>query len=148
MVERRDVMSGGLLTGLAALVAPAGAAAVPQGDDDQRIVSAVDNLRQTVESRFESLLFGPWRGIAKIRQEQRNWLKSTSKYPDFIEVGIDVWDSLYEWHVRYQQPVNVARMTDGRYAMVFMFTTVLLRPDALPEYVSYPFDAESQRAPR
>ena len=28
--------------------------------------------------------------------------------------------------------MNITRLTDGRYAMVFMFTTLLLRPDQAP----------------
>ena len=56
-------------------------------------------------------------------------MRSTQKYPDFIEIGIDVWDNIYDWHVVHQQPVNMTRTSDGRYAMVFMFTTLLLRPD-------------------
>ena len=54
---------------------------------------------------------------------------ATRKYPDFLEIGLDVWDNIWDWHVVYQQPLNVTRVADGRYAMSFMFTTLLLRPD-------------------
>jgi hypothetical protein len=64
------------------------------------------------------------------------------KYPDFIEVGIDVWDSVHDWHVRFQQPLNVTRVADGRYAMSFSFTTLILRPEMAGDYVGPPFDLD------
>ena len=39
-----------------------------------------------------------------------------------------MWDNIYDWHVAYQQPLNVSRLTDGRYAMLFSFTTLLFGP--------------------
>ena len=58
-----------------------------------------------------------------------------------MEVGSDVWESLYDWHVRHQQPMTAARTADGRYVMTVMFTTVILRPDQATNYVGYGFDA-------
>jgi len=69
---------------------------------------------------------------------------ATRKYPDFIEIGLDVWDNVYDWHVAYQQALSVQRLADGRYGMAFMFTTLLLRSDLNPEFVGYPFDTDSQ----
>jgi hypothetical protein len=140
MVERRDVMGTGLVAGLAALVAPAAAAENAAAPQEERVVQAVLSLRETVQRELEALRDGPWAGVERIREQQRIWVRSTQKYPDFMEVGLDVWDSLHDWHVRYQQPINVARMNDGRYAMVFMFTTIILRPDQMPNYVGLPYD--------
>jgi len=146
MFERREVMGGGLVAGLAALVAPGSAeAAQRDGDDLQPVVNAVNNLQSTVKEQFDAMRTAPWRGVNVIRVQQRQWLRSQQKYPDFIEVGVDVWESLHDWHVHFQQPINIARMTDGRYAMVFMFTTILLRPELLPDYVGLPYDTETQR---
>ena len=140
MVERRDVMGTGLVAGLAALVAPAAAAEAAAAPQEERVVQAVLSLRETVQRELEALRDGPWAGVERIREQQRIWVRSTQKYPDFMEVGLEVWDSLHDWHVRYQQPINVARMNDGRYAMVFMFTTIILRPDQMPNYVGLPYD--------
>jgi hypothetical protein len=147
MVERRNLMGGGLVAGLTALMVPTAEAAAVQrdGGDDQTVARAVDGLRQTIDSRLENLQSGPWRRILQLREQQRIWLRSTQKFPDFIEIGVEVWENVYDWHVRYQQPVNVARMPDGRYAMVFMFTTLLLRPDANPEFIGLAFDADVRR---
>jgi hypothetical protein len=138
MVQRRDLVSGGLVAGLAAVMTPPAAA-----DDDQSAI-AISRLRETVERQFDQVYTSKWRGVSRVRQQQRTWMLATRKYPDFIEIGLDVWDNVYDWHVAYQQPVNVLRLTDGRYAMTFMFTTLLLRPDQAPDFVGYAFDADGQ----
>jgi len=78
--------------------------------------------------------------IAQVREQQRIFMRTNYRYPEFIDIGIDVWDALHDWHVRFQQPLNVARMTDGRYVMSFSFTTLVLRPDMLPNYVGQAYD--------
>lgn len=145
MVERRAVMGGGLVAGLSALVNvnPADAAAV--SDESQQISGSIDQLRRTFEGQFDQTYGTLWRGVSRIRQQQRTWLKSTMKFPDFIEIGIDVWDNIYDWHVAHQQPLSIGRAADGRYTMVFMFTTLLLRPEQASDYVGFPFDADGRR---
>jgi hypothetical protein len=149
MMERRNLMAGGLAAGITALMTPdtaAGAEAAAQRDsDDETVARAVNGLRDSLDRRLETLQNGAWRRVTQIREQQRLWLRSTQKYPDFIEIGVDVWESLYDWHIRYQQPLNVARMPDGRYAMVFMFTTLLLRSDTSPDFVGVAFDADVRR---
>jgi hypothetical protein len=68
-------------------------------------------------------------------------MQSSHKYPDFLENGLDVWDNVHDWHVAFQQPVTMNRLTDGRYVMTFTFTTLLLRPDQAPDFVGFAFDA-------
>ena len=55
------------------------------------------------------------------------FLRTTGKFPDFIEVGIDVWQQVYDWHVRYQQPLTVGRNAEGRYTIMLMATMVVMR---------------------
>jgi hypothetical protein len=128
-------------------MAPAAADAA-LADDCGDVSSSIDRLRRTVEDQFENSYTSKWRGVARIRQQQHTWMKATQKYPDFIEVGLDVWDNLYDWHVAHQQPVSMTRTADGRYAMVFMFTTLLLRPDQAADFVGFAFDADTQRRTR
>jgi len=140
MVPRRDLVGGGLVAGLAALVAP-GVAAAPAEDDSQS-ASAIHRLRETFEKQFDDVYAGKWRGVSRVRHQQRTWMLAARKYPDFLEIGLDVWDNVYDWHVTFQQPLNVTRLADGRYAMAFMFTTLLLRPDQAPDFIGFPFDAD------
>jgi hypothetical protein len=145
MVERRQLVGGGIVAGLTALVAESPASAAPAADDSQMISGSIDQLRRTFEGQFDQTYAAVWRGVTRVRQQQRTWIKSTMKFPDFIEIGIEVWDNLYDWHVAHQQPLSMGRAADGHYTMTFMFTTLVLRPEQAPDYVGFPFDADSRR---
>ena len=59
MVGRRDVVGGGMLAGLAAIVSPEEAGANAQEkDDNTAIVRAIDNLRQVLERQADSCRLG------------------------------------------------------------------------------------------
>jgi hypothetical protein len=144
MVQRRDLVGGGLVAGLAAtFMSPSAEAAAPD-DESQASARAINRFREAFERQFDEVYSSKWRGVSRVRQQQRTWILATRKYPDFIEIGLDVWDNVYDWHVAYQQPLSVTRIADGRYAMVFMFTTLLLRSDQNPDFVGYAFDADAQ----
>ena len=83
--------------------------------------------------------------IAQVRQQQRTFLRANHKYPDFIEVGTDVWESVYYWHVKHLQRIESSRLADGRYAITFLYTNVLMRPDLAPNYVGVAFDGPPAR---
>jgi hypothetical protein len=148
-MDRRAVVGGSFLAGLSTLMLPAAAAAGPSAEaaaqNLEGVSDSIDQLRRTVERQFANIYTDKWQGVARIRQQQHVWMKSTQKYPDFIEVGLDIWDNIYDWHVVHQQPLSVTRMADGRYAMLFMFTTLLLRSDQAPDFVGYAFDANGPR---
>ena len=146
MVQRRELVGGGLVAGLATLMTSSPEAA--PAFEDERTAGAIDRLRETFERQFDQVYSGKWRGVSRVRQQQRTWLLATRKYPDFLEIGLDVWDNIYDWHVAFQQTLNVTRLADGRYAMAFMFTTLLLRSEQAPDFVGYPFDTDSQRRTR
>jgi hypothetical protein len=134
MVKRRDVITGGLAAGATAL-AGSSAEAAQQRDESARVADAINELRKTLDLRVQT---SP--ELARIREQQRLFLRSNQKFPDFMEVGIGVWENVYDWHVRHQHPVNVFRLGDGRYAMTVIQTTLILRPDQAEGYVGYGFD--------
>jgi len=134
-MDRRHLVSGGLAAGVAAAFAPAPAGAAQQADD-LRTAAAVDQLRQSVERQFQ---VSP--ELARIREQQRTFLRANHKFPDFIEVGITVWESVLDWHVRHQRPLEVMRTAEGRYALHVMETTLVLRPEQTENYVGFGFDA-------
>jgi hypothetical protein len=144
MVERRNLVGGGLAASLTALIAGGEAEAAQQTGHDPQLTEAVNNVRQSIDN----LHTGAWARVNQIREQQRIWLRANHRYPDFIEIGVDIWDALYDWHVRYQQPISMTRSPDGRYLMAFMFTTFILRPDMAANYVGPPFDNSEQRRPQ
>lgn len=135
-MDRRHLVSGGLMAGVGAALGTAPAAAAPQRGEDERTAAALDRLRESVD---RGLLVSP--ELIRIREQQRAFLKANHKFPDYIEVGIGIWESVYDWHVRHQRPLEVLRTVESRYAMRVMETLLVLRPEQTDSYVGFGFDA-------
>ena len=146
MLERRRVIGGGVMAGVTSLLAadPPVAANAATADDGVLEAAAIDRLREAIEKQFDACELGPCSHVARLRAVQRSWLASREEYPDFVEVGITIWERIYDWHLKHQQAPDARRLADGRYAMTFMFTTLLLRPDQPPDYVGPPFDLDGR----
>ena len=142
-MERRNMIGGRLIAGLA------GIAGVPEaeaaGQDGGAVVNAIERLSRDLRRELQSLQPDPDQGAALVRQQQRTFLRSYHKYPDFIEVGSDIWESIYNWHIKHEQRIDASRLADGRYAIMFMFTRVLMRTDMDPDYVGLGFDPGQAR---
>ena len=116
---------------------------VPGGGDDaqqlspqatQDIVNAIKDIRTTLaaESSFAE--------IVPIRTRQLDYLKANGKFPDFIDVGSDVWYAVHDWHIRTQQSLVFGRDPLLRYTLMLGFTALVLRPEAVPTFISTPYD--------
>jgi hypothetical protein len=137
VIDRRSVLNGTLFSGLAALSPAAQSRSSSQSANDDAVVAkAIDDLNATVRRTLET---SP--ELARLREQQRVFLRANQKFPDFIEVGIAVWESIFDWHVRHQQPLSVARSAEGRYIMAVAFTTLILRPELAENYVGPGMDA-------
>jgi hypothetical protein len=145
MVSRRLALRGGVLGALGSILAggearadPALAPAAAQRTDEgsDRIASAIDKLRDEVHN--EQL----FTEIAAVRDAQKSFLRVNLKFPDYIDVGSDVWFAAYDWHVRWQQPLTIGRDPLNRYTILINQTAVVLRPDSLANYVGIPYDAK------
>lgn len=139
MVERRDVIGGGLAAGLAAAFGGADVRAQTRRDTsdttaDMKIADAIDKLREAIERQHESP------DVSQIRAQQRIFLKANQKFPDFMDVGIDVWEHMHDWHVRNRQPLTIVRTNDGGYGMAFGVTTLLLMPHQVASHISWGYD--------
>ena len=141
MVGRREVVGGGMLAGLAAIAAPEQAGANAQDkDDNTAIVRAIDNLRQVLERQADSCRLGACGAADAVRAQQKTFLKSNQKFPDYIDAGVDAWCELYDWHVKNRQPITATRLPDGRYGLAFLFTTVVLRTEQSGNFVGWGYD--------
>lgn len=136
MMNRRAVITGSILgTMVSALAAPAEAQG---GQASDRIVEevarAVQAVRDEIKRQYE------FSDIAPVRAQTWSYLRANGKFPDFIEVGTDIWQRVYDWHVRFQQPISLGRTAEGRYTILLMTTNVIMRPDMAPGFVGVPFD--------
>lgn len=140
MIPRRDLVTGGVLAGVLGALASGAAAAAPAAEAQtseqavERIARAIADLRAEVR---DQRVFSE---IATIREAQKQYLRANGKLPDYIDVGADVWFGVHDWHVRWQQPLAIARDPLGRYTIVVLQTLVILRADTLGSFVGLPYD--------
>ena len=137
-IGRRDVLAGMVTGGFAGT--GTGAEALGQsGGDDAGVRDALHEIRDAI-SELRSGCVPVCPIVEQVRNAQRTFLRATSRYPDFIEVGTTPWERVWDWQARSGLAVDVARMADGRYGLRFGFTTLVLRPDAAPEFIGTAYD--------
>jgi hypothetical protein len=141
MIDRRELLTlGGLFGTLAGRGENADAAALGTADvSDRSVQDVVSALKSITSAVYAAQSFD---AIRPIRTKQIDWLKATNKFPDFIDVGVDMWMNVHDTLIRLQQPLVLGRDAIGRYTMTLEFTQLVLRPDVTPEYVSVPYDAK------
>ena len=100
------------------------------------IVEALKDIRKAIEAPP-----GAFVEILPIRQKQMDYLRATNKFPDFIDVGLDVWFAVHDWHVRHLQQPALGRDANGRHTISVMGTQLVMRPDLVPTFISAPYDS-------
>lgn len=153
MISRRNMLSGttvgGMLASLGSLagIDAAGtdaagleAAGEPamQADNSaaiQTVARAVTSLKDEVRRQTSF-----WE-LEAVRIPIRTFLRNTGKYPEYIEVGTDIWQQIYDWHIRVQQPFTVARTSEGRYTILMQATLCIMRTELPGDYIGAPYDS-------
>jgi hypothetical protein len=139
MIDRRQVLTmGGLFGALVPGASPdegVGAGAGQLSDRSaQDIVNAIKGIGDRIAAQQS------FAELAPIRRSQEAFLRANGKFPDYIDVAIDVWSAVYDWHVRMQQPLVLGRDVTGRYTMMLGFTALVLRQDAASSFIGIPYD--------
>ncbi len=131
---------GGVLSALASEKSVAGSAdgapLLEQASDEglARVAREITALRDELKTERQ------FTELAPIREAQRTFLRVNGKFPDYIEVGFDVWFAIHDWHVRWSQPLTVAKDGSGRYTITLNQTLIALRPDVLGGFIGIPYD--------
>jgi hypothetical protein len=139
MISRRRVLGSGLLGGVLGLAAGDRAEAAPAAQQIseravERIAEAIAQLRTELQVQRQFTELTPIRDVQKV------FLRANGKFPDYIEVGSDIWFGVHDWHIRWQQPLTLGRDGLGRYTLMLNQTLVILRPDVLANFISQPYD--------
>jgi len=139
MIDRRQLLTGG---GLLGVLAPAGeGTAYGAGQMSERaaadVVTALQKISSAISAVAAQSSFDP---IVPLRTRQTDYLRANAKFPDFIDVGVDIWMAAHDWHVRFQQPLTIGRDGLGRYTLMLGFTALVLRPDVATSYIGAPYD--------
>jgi len=148
-MTRRSLLTGGFFTGLAGTgagaVAGGTAAESPQSSkSDEQSTRVLEEIRDELRLQRGKCSPASCNVVDTIRSQQKTFLKNRGKFPDFIDIGIDVWESIYDWHVVAGQKPEIGRMQDGRYGMGFMTTTLVLRHDMTGSYIGLGYDARGE----
>lgn len=159
MLTRRELVTGGAVGALATITVDSSASpdtystkgalteTPPQDVDNaslRRIADKTSEIDQTLDGlsaafRTNTLAYG---FVPKLREAYTLYWKTQGKFPEFCEVGTDVFYDIYDWHIKNSQPIPVSRSADGRMAITFMYTQLLVRVDQSPTYVGVPFDRQ------
>ncbi len=136
MLTRREWLGGGVLG--------AGVTGEQQAPFNREqadgIVRSLETLAEEAVNASRGCYTGVCSAAAKIRDGFALYFRTNQKFPDFCDVGVNVFHDIYDWHVRNRQPLNVGRTPDGRYGISFMFSRLVLRPDVVPDYIGLPYD--------
>jgi hypothetical protein len=144
MVSRRQVIAGTLTAGAASFGARrVSAAPLPTDNDPDQDSAKLDEILEEVRA----LRPGPVPGASDvylIRQALRTYLKSAGKFPEYLDVGIDVWEGLIDFYVATAQPVDIGRLPDGRYFLKYLVTNIVLRSEVPEGHVGVRSDTPSR----
>lgn len=140
MLSRRELMGAGL--------AAAGGHGEEQSSaiDPRRVVEITQHLQAiAAELRLanDGCSTGACQVVGRLRDAMTSFLRANGKFPDVVEVGAAVFFAVHDWHVRNRLAPAMARGADGRYALGFMFTRLLLRSDAEPDFFGVPYDVRA-----
>jgi hypothetical protein len=132
MLSRRDLFAGG---GVLTQLRPAPAAAQRCDNDIDNsainaIAAAVRDLRHPAVSPI----------VTQVRDRQRSFLRQNQKFPDFIDIGVRVWEGLEDWHVENHQELKIRRSAEGRYMMEFRMTELVLKTEMAELEVGLAYD--------
>jgi len=145
MIGRREVVTGGLLGSLAA---GAGTAAASETEIQETqalrdILKGIDDKLEEIKTALDQGLRGnsmTYGNVGQLRSTIEKYARVTGKFPDYCDVGLGIFYDVYDWHVRQQQPIQVARVADQRLMILFMFTQLLVRWEGDVNFIGVPFD--------
>ncbi len=147
-MERRNVIGGGLAGLLGVVGAPEAGAEAAQGSgaaETQALRELTDELKG-IRAELRQMNVGCDTGVcgevSEIRRTIVQFVRTRGRFPQLIDVGSSVWFRLYDWHVRNRQTVNVTRMPDGRYALQFMYTRLVLHAENIESYIGVAYDPD------
>jgi len=141
MIERRKLLAGGALASALAAALETDAAADPVAGAAEVSDTAIDRVTRAITGlEAEVRIQRQFTEIAAVRDAQKTFLRANGKFPDFIDVGIDTWLAVHDWHVRWMQPLTLGRDAQGRYTITILGNTLVMRGDATASFVGIPYD--------
>ncbi len=143
MISRREVVTAGVLGTLATGATASPAEAVQDGPIIRAGLTEIGNqleeLRQQIQAGLVSSSLDIGR-VGQVKSRIEAYLKTSGKFPEFIDIGTSVFFDIYAWHVKQQQQISITRLADQRMMIQFLFTQLILRWEQDSNYISSPYD--------
>ena len=145
MLTRRSLVTGGVVAGMTASAGlPPTTSTRTDVRDEDRMAKALEEIRDELRLQRGACSPAVCADVNSIRAQQRTYFRGRGKFPDFIDVGIDVWEGLYDWHTRASLKPEVSRASDGRYQMAFMQTLLVLRHDMPGNHIGLGYEGKTE----
>jgi len=147
MISRREVVTGGVLGSLSASALAEAGQGRATNRDSEGVANELANIKDEL-SKIKDVLDDGLRksslahdaAISRLRDTFQVFLKANGKFPEFCEIGSDVFYTVYDWHVKHQQQINIMRLGESRMAIQFMFTQLVLRWEQNGNFIGIPYD--------
>ena len=138
MLSRRDLIATGAFLSQARGTPPLEAAQSNQrGPRSSDELQALVEIRDTLRDLRHLSVSGT---VNQVRERQRTFFRQYQRFPEFIDIGLRVWELLLDWHVENQRELNLTRSPEGRYHMEFMMTQLVLRYELTDTEVGIAYD--------
>jgi len=145
MISRREMITASVFGSMAA------ARPVEAETQSAAETQAIKELSKTLDDKFDALLNSIDQGLrgnsitfgnlGAVKTKIENYTKASGRFPEYCDIGLSVFYDVYDWHIRHQQPVSIARVTEQRVAIQFMFTQLVVRPENDLNYIGTPYPA-------
>jgi hypothetical protein len=146
MISRREIVTGGMWGSLAA------GAAVPHAEEQsadaltvQKSLGAIQSTLTSIRTTLQDGLVNPGLAaghVGRVRDALTVFLRGAGRFPEFCDIGANVFYDVYDWHIKYAQPIQLSRTADNRLAIQFMFTQLILRWENEPNFVGVPYERQ------
>ena len=133
MLSRRELIAGG-----GAMHMAGGGAAAAQREADFSQVR--DELRGIRDALVRNPVATPT--VAELRSRQRQFYKLNQRFPQYIDVGIGVWERMQDWHIVHQRPLNIQAAGDGRFMMEFVMSILVLKYELAENDIGQAYDRQ------
>ena len=131
MLSRRELIAGGA----AAHFAGGNAAAAQKEADIASLRADIQGIRSILTANPVSTPT-----VEGLRERQRQFFRVNQRFPECIDVGIRVWESMQDWHIRNLRPLNINRAGDGFWQMDFLMTVLVLKHALGENEISQAYD--------
>lgn len=132
MLSRRELIAGG------GAMPMAGGAAAAQRDAD------LGGIREDLQGIRAALA---WNAVVtptvtELRNRQRQFYKLNQRFPQYIDVGMAVWERMQDWHIAHQRPLNIQAAGDGRFMMEFVMSILVLKYELAENDIGQGYDRQ------